>query len=80
MSSPAKHEKEILTYALLDTQSNSNFNLGDLVNEINVDTQSVQLNTMTAVDTVITLWSTSAWIQFWILHTDTAVLHTKPSG
>ncbi|XP_026042791.1 uncharacterized protein LOC113033320 [Astatotilapia calliptera] len=46
---------EILTYALLDTQSDSTFILGDLVSALNVKTQPVQLrlSTMTAVDTVI---------------------------
>ncbi|XP_021324883.3 uncharacterized protein [Danio rerio] len=55
VSSTTNPQKEILTYALLDTQSDSTIVLEDLVTELNVNTQSVQLklSTMTAVNTVI---------------------------
>ena len=55
MSSTEEPEREVLTYALLDTQSDSTFILEDLLDELKVDTQPVQLklSTMTAVDTVI---------------------------
>ena len=55
MSSAKEPEKEVLTYALLDTQSDSTFILEDLLEELNVETTPVQLklSTMTAVDTVI---------------------------
>ncbi|KAG1968718.1 nek6 [Pimephales promelas] len=55
VSSTTEPQKEILTYALLDTQSDSTFILEDLVTELNVNTQPVQLklSTMTAVNTVI---------------------------
>ncbi|KAL1258159.1 hypothetical protein QQF64_011403 [Cirrhinus molitorella] len=55
VSSTTGPKKEILTYALLDTQSDSTFILEDLVAQVNVNTQSVQLklSTMTAVNTVI---------------------------
>lgn len=55
MSSTEEPQREVLTYALLDTQSDSTFILEDLLEELNVDTEPVQLklSTMTAVDTVI---------------------------
>lgn len=55
MSSTEEPQREVLTYALLDTQSDSTFILEDLLEELNVDTQPVQLklSTMTAIDTVI---------------------------
>ncbi|KAL1280039.1 hypothetical protein QQF64_014639 [Cirrhinus molitorella] len=55
VSSTTEPKKEILTYALFDTQSDSTFILEDLVAQLNVNTQSVQLklSTMTAVNTVI---------------------------
>ncbi|XP_073718035.1 uncharacterized protein [Misgurnus anguillicaudatus] len=55
VSSIKEPKKETLTYALLDTQSDSTFILDDLVAELNVSVQPVQLklSTMTAVDTVI---------------------------
>lgn len=61
LSSVKEPEKEILTYALLDTQSDSSFVLEDLVRELKVDAQPQQLklSTMTAVDTVITSQSVS---------------------
>lgn len=54
VSSTADPQREILTYALLDTQSDSTFMLEDLAMELNVNTQPVQLklSTMTAVNTV----------------------------
>lgn len=69
VSSTTEPKKEILTYALPDTQSDSTFILEDLAAELNVNTQSVQLklSTMTAVNTVITsktcMWSTSLGTQ-----------------
>lgn len=55
VSSTTEPQKEILTYALLDTQSDSSFILEDLASELNVNMQSVQLklSTMTAVNSVI---------------------------
>ncbi|KAJ8409951.1 hypothetical protein AAFF_G00209920 [Aldrovandia affinis] len=61
MSSSEEPQREVLTYALLDTQSDSTFILEDLLEELNVDTQPVQLklSTMTAIDTVIASKSVS---------------------
>nr|XP_033951031.1 uncharacterized protein LOC117455577 [Pseudochaenichthys georgianus]XP_033951039.1 uncharacterized protein LOC117455577 [Pseudochaenichthys georgianus] len=55
VSSTMDPDREILTYALLDTQSDSTFILEDVVTELDVDTQPVQLklSTMTAANTVI---------------------------
>ncbi|XP_014900158.1 uncharacterized protein LOC106954875 [Poecilia latipinna] len=55
VSAASEPQKEILTYALLDTQSDSSFILGDLASELNVDKKPVQLklSTMTSVDTVV---------------------------
>ncbi|CAH2253162.1 Hypothetical predicted protein, partial [Pelobates cultripes] len=51
----AEPQREILPYALLDTQSDSTFILADLVSQLNVSTQQLQLklSTMTAVVTII---------------------------
>lgn len=56
VSSKAEPRQEILTYALLDTQSDSTFILEELAAELDINTQSVQLklSTMTAVNTLIT--------------------------
>lgn len=55
VSSTMDPQREILTYALLDTQSDSTFMLEDLAMELNVNTQPVhfKLSTKTAVNTVI---------------------------
>lgn len=55
MSSANEPEKEVVTYALLDTQSDSTFVLEDLLEDLNVETKPVQLklSTMTSVDTPI---------------------------
>ena len=55
VSTTTDPQKEILTYALLDTQSDTTFILEDLVSELNMSTQPIQLklSTMTSVDTVI---------------------------
>lgn len=55
LSSMKEPQKEILTYALLDTQRDSCFVLEDLVRELDVVSQPLQLklSTMAAVDTVI---------------------------
>ena len=47
--------REVLTYALLDTQSDSTFILEDLLQDLDVDSQPVKLklSTMTAVDTIL---------------------------
>lgn len=47
-------QREVLTYALLDTQSDSSFILEDLLESLNVVSQPVQLrlSTMTAADTI----------------------------
>lgn len=55
LSAAAEPQREILTYALLDTQSDSTFILADLVSKLSVSTKPLQLklSTMTAIDTVI---------------------------
>ncbi|KAJ8342685.1 hypothetical protein SKAU_G00326130 [Synaphobranchus kaupii] len=55
VSSRQEPEREILTYALLDTQSDSTFILEDLLDDLNVEAQPVKLklSTMTAIDTVL---------------------------
>lgn len=55
LSSVKEPYRELLTYALLDTQSDSTFILEDLLKELNVNVSSVQLklSTMTAVNTII---------------------------
>lgn len=55
VSSVQEPQKEVLTYALLDTQSDSTFILEDLLKDLNVESQSVKLklSTMTAVNTVL---------------------------
>ncbi|XP_057700916.1 uncharacterized protein LOC130921262 [Corythoichthys intestinalis] len=55
LSSEKEPQKEILTYALLDTQSDSTFVLESLVKELDVTTRPLQLrlSTMTALDTLI---------------------------
>ena len=55
LSSVKEPQKEILTYALLDTQSDSTFVLENLVRELEVQTRPLQLklSTMTAIDTII---------------------------
>ncbi len=52
ISTVEEPEREVLTYALLDKQSDSTFILEDLLDDLNVVTQPVQLrlSTMTAVD------------------------------
>lgn len=54
-SSVEEPRREVLTYALLDVQSDSTFILEDLLKELNVKAPSVQLklSTMTAVNTII---------------------------
>lgn len=55
LSSVQEPQKEILTYALLDTQSDSTFILEDLLDDLNVNSQPVKLklSTMTSTDTVL---------------------------
>lgn len=55
VSSVQEPQRKILTYALLDTQSDSTFVLEDILDKLNVDVQPVKLklSTMTAIDTVI---------------------------
>ncbi|KAL6471732.1 hypothetical protein MHYP_G00203820 [Metynnis hypsauchen] len=55
VSSVQEPHREILTYAILDTQSDSSFVLEDVLDKLNVDVQSVKLklSTMTAIDTII---------------------------
>ncbi len=54
ISTVEEPKREVLTYALLDTQSDSTFILEDLLDDLNAITQPVQLrlSTMTAVDTI----------------------------
>ncbi|GAA6067476.1 uncharacterized protein LOC103911210 [Tachysurus ichikawai] len=54
ISTVEEPQREVLTYALLDTQSDSSFILEDLLDDLNTITQPVQLrlSTMTAVDTI----------------------------
>jgi len=56
ISTVEKPQKKILTYALLDTQSDSTFILNDFLDELQVSSQSVKLrlSTMTTTDTVTT--------------------------
>ncbi len=55
VSSIQEPHREVLTYAILDTQSDSTFVLEDVLDKLNVDTQPVKLklSTMTAIDTII---------------------------
>lgn len=55
VSSDKEPQREIFTYALLDTESDSSFVLEGLVKELNVTTQPLQLklSTMTALNTII---------------------------
>ena len=55
VSSVQEPHREILTYAILDTQSDSTFVLEDVLDKLNVDAQPVKLklSTMTAIDTII---------------------------
>lgn len=70
-SSAMEPQGEILTYALLDLQSNSTLILKDQDAELNVDVQSVQLklSTMTAINTVIAS-KTACGIQVWGLNSE----------
>ncbi|XP_068074145.1 uncharacterized protein [Danio rerio] len=54
ISTVEEPQREVLTYALLDTQSDSTFILEDLLDDLNAVKQPVQLrlSTMTAVDTI----------------------------
>lgn len=54
ISTVEEPQREVLTYALLDMQSDSTFILEDLLDDLNAITQPVQLrlSTMTAVDTI----------------------------
>lgn len=54
VSTVEEPQREVLTYALLDTHSDSTFILDDLLDGLNVPTQPVQLrlSTLTAVDTI----------------------------
>ncbi len=56
VSSATEPHREILTYALLDTKSDSTFILENLISELNVSTRPVQLklSTVTSVNTNIT--------------------------
>ncbi|XP_023197668.1 uncharacterized protein LOC111610010 [Xiphophorus maculatus] len=55
VSSLQEPHREILTYAMLDTQSDSTFVLEDVIDRLNVDFHptKLKLSTMTAVDTII---------------------------
>ena len=55
VSSVLEPHREVLTYAILDTQSDSTFVLEDVLDKLNVDAQPVKLklSTMTAIDTII---------------------------
>ncbi len=55
VSSIKEPHREVLTYAILDTQSDSTFVLEDVLDKLNVDTQPVKLklSTMMAIDTII---------------------------
>lgn len=55
VSSIHEPHREVLTYAILDTQSDSTFVLEDVLDKLNVDAQPVKLklSTMTAIDTII---------------------------
>lgn len=53
--SSVQEPHRVLTYAILDTQSDSTFVLEDVLDKLNVDVQPVNLNlsTMTSIDTII---------------------------
>ena len=55
VSSTQEPHREVLTYAILDTQSDSTFVLADVIDKLNVDAQPVKLklSTMSAIDTII---------------------------
>ncbi|XP_054653604.1 uncharacterized protein LOC129193043 isoform X1 [Dunckerocampus dactyliophorus] len=55
VSSVQEPHREVLTYAILDTQSDSTFVLEDVLDKLNVEVRPVKLklSTMTAMDTVI---------------------------
>jgi len=55
VSSIQEPHRKVLTYAILDTQSDSTFILEDVLDKLNVDAQPVKLklSTMTAIDTII---------------------------
>ena len=55
VSSVQEPHREILTYAILDTQSESTIALEDVLDKLNVDVQPIKLkpSTMTAIDTII---------------------------
>lgn len=55
VSSAQEPHREVLTYAMLDTQSDSTFVLEDVLDKLNVDVQPVKLklSTMTALNTII---------------------------
>ena len=55
VSSVQEPHREILTYAILDTQSESTIVLEDVLDKLNVDVQPIKLkpSTMTAIDTII---------------------------
>ncbi|KAK7909491.1 hypothetical protein WMY93_014175 [Mugilogobius chulae] len=55
VSSVQEPQREVLTYAILDTQSDSTFVLDDVLEKLNVNAQPVKLklSTMTAIDTII---------------------------
>ncbi|XP_057716613.1 uncharacterized protein LOC130931672 [Corythoichthys intestinalis] len=55
VSSVQEPHREVLTYAMLDTQSDSTFVLEDVLDKLSVNVQPVnlKLSTMTAIDTII---------------------------
>nr|XP_057943573.1 uncharacterized protein LOC131138569 [Doryrhamphus excisus] len=55
VSAMVEPDKEVLTYAILDSQSSSTFILEDVLDKLNVGCQSVKLklSTMTATDTIV---------------------------
>lgn len=79
LSSVKEPNRQLLTNALLDTQSDSTFILGDLLKELNVNAPSVRLSTMTAIDTIVSSRITHG-LQIRGIHSETHIpLHKANS-
>lgn len=74
VSSVQEPHREILTYAILDTQSDSTFVLEDVLEKLDVNVQPVKLklSTMTAIDTIISSKSVYG-LQVRGLHSETCI-------
>lgn len=74
VSSVQEPHREVLTYAMLDTQSDSTFILEDVLHKLSVDVKPVKLklSTMTAIDTIIPSQSVHG-LQVRGLHSETFI-------